>query len=345
MNNDILIKPLSNASLADAVSVWNRGFQGYFIDMTLSIDDYLTRLHNESISPELSFIAYLDQTPAGFLLNGVRINAGKKLAWNGGTGVAPEYRGQGLGKLLVDAALKLYQQQHIEVATLEALSDNKSAIKLYQSAGYQIDDRLVFLEHDGDLTNGLPQTRTGYAISAAAPAEVGRLDFYQPSVPWQAQWQSLMRNNGSALIVVDDAGGPVGYALYRKRLDEEGRLLGIALHQCAALPGHKEAESIAVAALRHAFAPVDKPCRRLTHNLSKTNELVCGILKNAGFHTYVEQVHMTNCVPHPGLPKGEGINCVPHPDPLSQREREFRERAYGKYNHQITQGPDRHSFG
>ena len=68
------IRRLSACSFHDAVKIWNEGFQGYFVDM--SLDRYLSRLQREGLSPEFSLMAFSDRTPAGFLLNGIRTNPG-----------------------------------------------------------------------------------------------------------------------------------------------------------------------------------------------------------------------------------------------------------------------------
>jgi hypothetical protein len=89
------IRRLNTCTFDEAVQIWNEGFKGYFVDTTLSLDGYVARLHNEGLSPEYSLIAFRAGNPAGFLLNGIRTNGGKKVAWNGGTGVDPEFRGSG----------------------------------------------------------------------------------------------------------------------------------------------------------------------------------------------------------------------------------------------------------
>src|SRR6185436_18626630 len=116
------IRRLSTCSFDDALKIWNEGFQGYFVDMTLSLDRYLSRLQREGLSPEYSLMAFSDGMPAGFLLNGIRTNAGRKVAWNGGTGVRPQLRGRGVGKALMRATVGLYQELGIQIATLEAIS-------------------------------------------------------------------------------------------------------------------------------------------------------------------------------------------------------------------------------
>jgi hypothetical protein len=78
------IRRLSACSFDEAVKIWNEGFKGYFVDMTMSVDGYLSRLHGEGLSPEFSLLAFCEGGLAGFLLNGIRMSAGRKVAWNGG---------------------------------------------------------------------------------------------------------------------------------------------------------------------------------------------------------------------------------------------------------------------
>ena len=292
------IRRLSACSFDDAVKIWNEGFHGYFVDMTLSLDRYLSRLQRAGLSPELSLMAFCDGTPAGFLLNGIRTNPGPKVAWNGGTGVSPQFRGRGVGKALMRATVDLYKELGIQIATLEAISENESAILLYQQFGYEVVDRLVFFNHQGELNERtFPELNSQtYSTAQVAPYLVGQLEFYQESAPWQGHWQSLIRQNGEALIVSDADGAAVGYALYKKKRDERGRITEIALHQCVVIPG-ADTDAIIGCALRSVYAPLKLECTRSTYNFSKSNEAVNRMLHEAGFQSFIEQVHMVRTFP------------------------------------------------
>jgi ribosomal protein S18 acetylase RimI-like enzyme len=296
MNGDVStleIRRLSACSFDDAVKIWNEGFQGYFVDMRLSLNRYLSRLQREGLSPEFSLMAFSDGTPAGFLLNGIRTNPGPKVAWNGGTGVSPQFRGRGLGKALMRATVDLYKELGVQVATLEAISENKSAISLYQQFGYEVVDRLVFLNHEGELNERTFRQPNSQAYSAAqvAPYLVGELEFYQELAPWQGHWQSLIRQSGEALVVSSADSAAVGYALYKKKRDDQEKITEIALHQCVAIPG-ADTEAIIGCALRSVYAPLELECKRSTYNFTKSNEAVITMLMEAGFTSFIEQVHM-----------------------------------------------------
>jgi ribosomal protein S18 acetylase RimI-like enzyme len=293
---DLEIRRLNTCSFDEAVRVWNEGFKGYFVDMTLSLDGYLTRLQTEGLSPEYSFVAFSEGQAVGFLLNGLRDSGGSRAAWNGGTGVSPEFRGMGVGKALMRATLDFYDEERVDIATLEAISDNERAISLYQSCGYQIVERLIFLQHEGRLQNQLfvgHDMESSYAVRTVAPAVAGSLSFYRTEVPWQAQWQSLALNNGAAVIISDAAGIEVGYALYKKKFDRQGKLNAVALYQCEVKPGRDDAGDIVASLLDYVYAPLEIKCRRSTYNFSMRNELVVGILRDAGFTIFTEQVHMS----------------------------------------------------
>jgi len=288
------IKPLKACSFATALQAWNEGFQGYFVDMTLSLDGFITRLHNEGLSVEHSLVAFCDGKPTGLLLNGIRVIDGKKIAWNGGTGVIPEFRGHGVAKALMRSTLDLYRKQGVQVACLEAITENQKAISLYKQFGYEVVDRLVFWQHDGLLDSRSFARGERYAAKTVTPSYVGKLSFYRSKVPWQGLWQSVYQNRGEALIVSDASGREVGYALYRRKLDEQGRVTSIALCQCVASPELTDKEAVISCALKHLFAPFDLECRRTTYNLSNSNETVLRLLGECGFTPSLEQVHMCN---------------------------------------------------
>jgi len=287
---NLQLKRMNNCSFQTMIDVWNEGFQGYFVDMTLSLDRFLTRISSEGILPEHSLVAFVDDKPVGFLLNGIRPNNGKKMAWNGGTAVIPAYRGKGVGRSLVKAAVELYKVEAVNIATLEAINNNDPAIALYKDCGYEIVDELTFLQTEERIQNF--DVRSFFKMRSATLREVSLLKFYPKLVPWQQNWQSLARTRGEALIVSDDAGVAVGYALFKKKLDGEGNLADIGLCQCEVTPNRNDAADIVAHALRAVFLTEPGRYRRSTDNFRKSNQLVVEVLKSVGFSTFIEQVHM-----------------------------------------------------
>ncbi|WP_054751948.1 GNAT family N-acetyltransferase [Piscibacillus salipiscarius] len=70
----------------------------------------------------------------------------KFYAWNGGTGILPEFRGTGLSHTLIEEVQAVYHEQGVNVANLEAITTNERAINLYEKHGYELIERLGFMQ-------------------------------------------------------------------------------------------------------------------------------------------------------------------------------------------------------
>jgi GNAT superfamily N-acetyltransferase len=289
----VKITNFCECTFQQALTVWNEGFQGYFADMTITMDRFMARFVQESLSPELSVLAWVNERPVGFILNGVRTIHGKRIAWNGGTGVVPEYRRSGLGRRMMEACLDVYRAHDIDTAYLEAIVQNTPAIALYQKFGYRIVDRVTFLTRTGPLSDEafgsveLP----GHTVTTGLPHEVSHLTFYRAFGAWQTQWQSVI--GGRSAILLDSTGAPVAYALYKHGLNESGEITSIALYQCAVSPDAPNKEGAIRRLLREVYAPFSLDCRRITVNIPISNEVLVHALEAEGFTTLSEQVVMS----------------------------------------------------
>lgn len=288
----MIFKRMSELSAEDMVSLWNKGFEGYFINSTMNLDKFLSRTVNEGLSLEHSLVVYENSDPIGFVMNGFRVIEGKRVAWNGGTGIAAEYRGKGIGKILMERNLQLYYEQGAEIALLEALIQNKAAIKLYQSVGYGITEQLISLQHTEALDASLlqPNANNRYVTKRGLHVEVKGLSFYRHLSAWQTQWASL--KDGESIIISDEGDEVIGYALFKRVFGEDGNLATIALYQCESIPGREDTEDILKAVLSEVYAPVSSSCKRITMNIRDSNKEFIGVLERLGFTTFVEQVHM-----------------------------------------------------
>ncbi|RKP49954.1 GNAT family N-acetyltransferase [Cohnella endophytica] len=289
----IFYKRLSELTMEETVALWNKGFEGYFVNIELSMEKFLARSVGEGLSLEHSLAAYEEghPHPVGIVMNGFRVLEGKKVAWNGGTGIAPDYRGKGIGKLLMERNLQLYREQGVDIALLEAILQNERAIKLYQSIGYRVTENLVGMQHTGILDAGQlqPTFPHRYAMTRGLPPEVRNLPFYRYFSAWQTQWASM--KDGESLII-SDGNEAVGYALFKRVFGEDGGLATIALYQCEAMPGRTDTAEILKAALREVYAPSALSIKRLAVNIRASNKELIDLLSGLGFASYVEQVHM-----------------------------------------------------
>lgn len=287
----ITVKYLFEVPLQNAVEVWNKGFEGYDFNVATTIDKFLARIVIEDLSLEYSLVAFDEDRPIAIVMNGFRLINGKKTAWNGGTGISPEYRGKGIGKLLMEKNLQLYRELGVDVALLEAIRSNKSAVNLYQNVGYHIQEHLICLQQSGVLNDKILQPAANrYILKRGRPSEVKELCFYRNFSAWQTQWPSL--KEGESLIL-SDGNIVVGYALYKKINGKDGNSETIVLYQCESKPDRVDKEEILKALLCEVYdAPFTNPVKRLAINISDNNKELLVLLKKSNFSSYLDQHHM-----------------------------------------------------
>ncbi|KGR79432.1 GNAT family N-acetyltransferase [Ureibacillus manganicus] len=222
----MMIKKLSQCTLDEILTAWNDGFEGYFVQIKMNAEVFLNRLVGEGLSPNHSIVAFDDNKPVGIVLNGFRNVEGKKIAWNGGTGVAPDYRGKGVSRSLMEETLAIYKQENVDTSTLEVIKENERAIKLYEKYGYEISDHLLFItgEYESKISESL-----GVKDELLRPEQLPSFSFYKEDVPWQCNW--LSAKQGEAKIFYNGKNEPIGYAIYRKVWNEDKKLDRIILHQ------------------------------------------------------------------------------------------------------------------
>ncbi|MFC4619347.1 GNAT family N-acetyltransferase [Camelliibacillus cellulosilyticus] len=226
----LVIKRLSEVSLEQAVIAWNSGYEGYPFDMSMDVDRFAARLGLESLSPEMSFIAFVDHEPVGIVMSGARDIGSEKVAWCGGMAVAADKRGRGVGKALMEALLNRFHEAGVTLATLEALAENETAIHLYQTMGFEIVDQLLILEADDNLNREAFKSNDNQRfLIQFAVAQDARHLLSSRIAPWQTQWQSLRRDGELMKVVLD--GAVVGYALFRRYFDRDDALARVAIYQ------------------------------------------------------------------------------------------------------------------
>ncbi len=285
----ITIKRLSECTFDQAVVAWNRGFEGYFSNMTFTLDQFTRRFVLDGLSPNLSIVAFDGDEPVGFILSGIRMINGKKVSWNGGTGVATDYRGKGVAQLLMEAAISIYKEEDTDIALLEAISQNERAIKLYTNYGYKVIDQLVHLHQNGPLPADAFAGSGGYTTERKLPVDVIDLPFYKSMASWQTHWNN--GRDGESIIVSDSEGNKVGYALYRRAFNEEAKQIAIVLIQCEVVPGREDEGEIVRTMLNELYTPA-MDIQRTVINMPVGNETVITSLKECGFSVKVEQVYM-----------------------------------------------------
>jgi len=285
----ITFKTMEHLTFKEAHELFTSGFEGYFTPMKMSLDAFIARFGNDNLSVSISVVMFDDDRPIGFVLQGIREVNGEKIAWNGGTGIIPEYRGKKLGTILIENALDLLNQQKVNIATLEALSINQPAIKLYEKVGYKVIDTLHFLEAEGVLN---------YDEKIASEFELKRIPALQASsifptlVPWQVDPSITPKAGGEAIIAMKDNEG-IAACLVRAKQQYGNESDGVTLFQAFTNNEHKDGIRALQAALQEGLH-FNRPIKRTTYNLEDKMKNVLPFLKSNGFkNTDISQVFMT----------------------------------------------------
>lgn len=275
------IKTVSQCTLEEVLKAWNKGFEGYFVRIEMNEEMFLNRLVGEGLSPELSIVAFDHHNPVGIVLNGFRRMDGKKTSWNGGTGISPDYRGKGVSRVLMEETIAIYERENVEVATLEAIKENKVAIALYEKYGYTITNQLLFLSGEYEVN---VEKKAAFHVETIRPEQLPHLSFYQEDVPWQCNWQS--NKQGEAKVFYNENNEAIGYMLYRTVWDQDGAIDSLVLYQLELL------ENGTVEQIPHFIASITNHKVKLaTVNFLASNPVTSYLMEN-GLEVKTEQVQM-----------------------------------------------------
>lgn len=115
----------------------SKSFADHFGYVQVAFDDWLKeRAASNTADPQGSFIVYVNQLPAGFLFSS-DFRADVQGGWVDKLGVLSEFRGQGLGKLLLSWGLAHAAQKGYTSIALGADTGNESgALELYFGLGF-----------------------------------------------------------------------------------------------------------------------------------------------------------------------------------------------------------------
>jgi ribosomal protein S18 acetylase RimI-like enzyme len=137
------INLLDKISIEELLSTFNESFSDYFVPLHLTPDQMKGKIKADKTNFAYSTGAFIDNRLVGFILHGFDVIDNKKVVYNGGTGVIPGQRKQGLTKKMYDFILPLLKSENIDTLLLEVISQNAHAIKIYETVGYKVTRKLI----------------------------------------------------------------------------------------------------------------------------------------------------------------------------------------------------------
>ncbi|WP_026584490.1 GNAT family N-acetyltransferase [Bacillus sp. J33] len=283
------IKKLSQCTLEEALAAWNKGFEGYMVPVTMTVQAFVNRMANEDLLPDKSVVGFMQGEPSGIIMTGIREIGGKKIAWNGGTGIAPAYRGKGLSAAMMEEVFDIYKAEKAQAAVLEAIEENERAIKLYKKMGYETADQLLYLNKHITLKEKSSYIKNHFEIKKVYPEQLQSLSFYDIDAAWQCQWQSI--KHGEAAVFVSPEGKEDGYILFKRILDRAGSTNRIIIYQLKFRENCSIKETMAESILGTMFLEGDDSIDFTAVNISAVNPASQALVK-MGFEKKIGQVMM-----------------------------------------------------
>lgn len=189
--------PASTLPLEQITHAFNIAFAGYYLPMAQTPDGLAQMMRENDVRLEDSTVLLIDGALAGVGLVGLRDTRG----WIAGMGVAPAWRGQGIGAQLLGQLLGHMRVIGLRRAQLEALEVNAPALTLYQRMGFRIIRRLAV--YHGPLRPDRPQPAAAIGVRVRVRAVTPRLAlsvfdaFHVVAPAWQRERATLERVRGA----------------------------------------------------------------------------------------------------------------------------------------------------
>jgi ribosomal protein S18 acetylase RimI-like enzyme len=170
------------AQVADALTI---SFEGYVMPVNVTAEGYERRFRPEHVDPFASYVYFREARPVAVVLVARRGWTSRIAAM----AVAPEARGRGLGKLIMQDAIDEAVKRGDRSVLLEVFEHNTPAVKLYEGLRFRPTRRLVGYHHDPG--GAAPEvTDTLYELDPLDFAGVvARED--EPGLPWMLAAETL----------------------------------------------------------------------------------------------------------------------------------------------------------
>lgn len=210
----ITLQTLENTPTNELLNVFNLSFSDYNVPFHLTKEQLENKIKNDDIKLELSVGAFQDKKLVGFILHAFDIKDNQKVIYNAGTGVIPSQRGKKLTTQLYNFILPIFQPLDIDKVILEVITENKTAIKIYQNVGFVVSRKLNCYKGKMNAENNINK----YVIKKIETYNWPKLrSFWEFKPSWQnaiTAVENLKESNISIGIYDDDL--LLGYLIFNQ---------------------------------------------------------------------------------------------------------------------------------
>lgn len=173
---------LEKISLPQLANLFNLAFADYFVKVNMTAEMLEEKVYSEDIDLNYSMAILDNEKPVGFMLHAIREINGNRVAYNAGTGVIKEFRGQNATAKMYQELIPVLKAQGVSDVVLEVIDQNIAAIRSYEKAGFEIVADLACFK--GSVKIPVPNTNVEVKEFEHLPVEN-----VQSFADWQATWQ------------------------------------------------------------------------------------------------------------------------------------------------------------
>ena len=196
-NNHLTMLTLSSVDKSQVYRAFMEAFADYAMDASGTKEEpMLLRMSKNSVDFDASPGAYDGEHLVGFTLIGIDKIDGILTAYDAGTGIIPDFRGQGLAKSLFDHALPELRSRGVKRFLLEVLQSNEPAIKAYQKSGFEIVREFKCFVTETESLRKLPG-------SAGIDVRSINVATFESLIP-EADWTPSFENRFTAHLAIPD---------------------------------------------------------------------------------------------------------------------------------------------
>jgi ribosomal protein S18 acetylase RimI-like enzyme len=183
--DNISERPVAECTAAQVADALTKAFEGYVMPVNVSARGYEQRFRPEHVDPFASYVYFRESRPAAVVLVARRGWTSRIAAM----AVAPEARGKGLGRRIMQTAIDEAVARRDRSVLLEVFEHNTPAVNLYRRLGFEPLRRLVGYHRDsGGVASDAADT-----LSELDPLDFARVVAREgdPGLPWMLVAETL----------------------------------------------------------------------------------------------------------------------------------------------------------
>ncbi len=187
----MIVKNLGNTDFDTIFESFLLAFHNYFVAVPTDSNYYKERWKAAKVDFNFSYGMFDGEKLVGFVIHAIDHRDGKLTAFNTGTGVIPDYRGQKIVQSIYEHAFSDLKRIGITNCVLEVITKNEKAIRSYTGIGFKTYRTFKCFKGIIDLENIETVTLKEIELEKVDWANIPNQHFYS----WDHQKESILRSN------------------------------------------------------------------------------------------------------------------------------------------------------